>query len=222
MSCLSIIIPARPDEPALKGLLAQLDGDPRAREVLVMSEGSRAASLNAGARKATGCLLWFLHADSRLAPDTLDALMSAHSRHRRALHFFDLRFDAAAGPLVRLNEIGANIRARFLGVPFGDQGLACSRDVFERLGGYEEGLAYGEDHVFVWRARQTGIPLNRIAATLLTSARRYKKTGWLKLTLIHQYRWIAQALPQVLMLLRSRSARVRRWILDRIDPGARA
>lgn len=222
MSPLSIIIPSRPDEPALAGLLAQLEGDARAREILVMSEGSRAASLNAGARKATGSLLWFLHADSRLAPDTLDALLSAHSRDHGALHFFDLRFDAEAGPLVRLNQAGANARARLLGVPFGDQGLACSQAVYGRVGGFDEGLAYGEDHVFVWRARQAGIPLDRIGAAVLTSSRRYKQAGWARLTLLYQYRWIAQALPEAMKLLRSRSAQARRWLLDRINPGARA
>jgi len=191
---LSIIIPARSDEPALPRLLAQLeDGAGEGCEILVMREGSRAKSLNAGAQRASGELLWFLHADSGLALDTIERLLSASRRHPGALLFFDLVFGGDGGSLVRLNQWGANFRSRLLRLPFGDQGLACRRAVFERIGPYAEKAPYGEDHLFVWQAHCAGVPLRRTGAPLVTSARRYSEQGWLTLTLLYQYRWPAQA-----------------------------
>ncbi len=91
---------------------------------------------------------------------------------------------------------GALFRSRALGVPFGDQGFCIKKTIFNKLGGFPEGLPYGEDHVFVWRARQQGIDLQPLGVKLYTSARKYKKHGWLKTTILTQYLWIKQALPE--------------------------
>jgi rSAM/selenodomain-associated transferase 1 len=92
-----------------------------------------------------------------------------------------------------INEIGCWIRSRLLGLPFGDQGFCLSRIHFERIGGFPEDVAYGEDHVFVWRAKQNGIALKAIKAILKTSARRYRDQGWLKTTLLFYKLWTRQA-----------------------------
>jgi len=201
---LSVIVPAAGEEPALPALRECLAGDPRVGELLVKSEGSRAASLNAGAREAAGELFWFLHADSSLSPETIPALVKAARDEAEALLFFDLAFDDAGGPLPRLNAAGANLRSRLLRLPFGDQGLACRRAVFERIGPFPEDAAYGEDHLFVWRAHRAGVPVRPVGAPLVTSARRYRAQGWLRLSLLYQYRWLAQALPQAGKLLAER------------------
>jgi hypothetical protein len=204
MDDISVIIPVRPDEPALPALLAQLEGQPGLCEILVMNEGSRAKSLNAGALRAKGAILWFLHADSRLEGDSIEKLRLAFHRQPDALHYFDLVFDDAAGFWVKLNQWGAFWRSRLLSVPFGDQGLACSAKIFARCGPYDEACAYGEDHLFVWQARRAGVRLHPIAAPLLTSARTYRDKGWLRLTLLYQFRWIKQAAPEAWALLWSR------------------
>lgn len=190
---LSVIIPVRAGEPALPTLLARLERESAVHEVLVMQEGSRAKSLNAGAARATGELLWFLHADSGLAEDSVARLLAAAERHPEALLFFDLSFARDGGKLMRLNEWGANRRSRWLKLPFGDQGLACRRDVFAKIGPYREDAAYGEDHLLVWQAHCAGSPLVPVGAPLMTSARRYAEEGWLRLTLLYQYRWLGQA-----------------------------
>jgi len=191
---LSIIIPARESEPALPALLTRLEQESVVHEVLVMQKGSRARSLNAGATRATGELLWFLHADSGLAEDSVTRLLAAAERHPEALVFFDLAFSADGGALMRVNQWGANRRSRWLKLPFGDQGLACHRAVFERLGPFPEDAPFGEDHLFVWQAHCAGVPVRPVGAPLVTSARRYIEVGWLRLTLLYQYRWILQAL----------------------------
>ena len=190
---LSVIIPVRSGELALPALVARLERDAAIREVLVCKEGSRPKSLNAGAARASGDLLWFLHADSGLEGDSVERLLEAAKRHPDAVLFFDLVFARDGGALIRLNQWGANLRSRLLKLPFGDQGLACRRETFKRIGPYPEGAPYGEDHLFVWQAHCAGVPLVPVGAPLVTSARRYAETGWLKLTLLYQYRWLAQA-----------------------------
>ena len=59
-----------------------------------------------------------------------------------------VKFDGLA---MQLNAAGANLRSRWLGLPFGDQGLVLPRASFERLGGFDPALRYGEDHALVWR-----------------------------------------------------------------------
>jgi len=204
---LSVIIPARPHEPALPDLLALLNGLDGIDEILVRSDGGRAASLNAGAKEARGDLLWFLHADSRPGPDCIERLRAAHARAHGAVLYFDLEFEADAAPFTRLNQAGGNLRSRLLRLPFGDQGLACSRAVFEVIGPYRTDAAYGEDHLLIWSAHRHGVPVRPVGAALRTSARTYREHGWLRLTLLYQYRWIAQAAPQFLAMLRDRRNR---------------
>ena len=94
-----------------------------------------------------------------------------------------------------MNAAGANLRARWLGLPFGDQGLLLPRACFEALHGFDEQAAYGEDHLLVWAARRAGLPLRHIPAVLETSARKYARHGWLRTTWRHWRLTVAQAWP---------------------------
>ena len=222
MTQLSVIIPLAPNEAAWKSLLTDLDKLPDGMEILfVQSENSntnmpnktpvlaekeirilvnkqpgRAAQMNAGAAKAQGKYLWFLHADSKFGPNTLTALLRVIEHHPHSLLYFDLAFLKDASFLMCINNWGVYFRSRVLKLPFGDQGFCISKAQFTRLGGFPDSLPYGEDHVFVWKARQQGIRIQSTGARLYTSARKYKKHGWLKTTLLHQYLWMKQAWPE--------------------------
>jgi Glycosyltransferase like family 2 len=204
LSQLSIVLPVGPGDDAWPPLYAALseraaaaellpvfaEGDPRTVPACALrSPRGRAQQQNAGARAARREWLWFVHADTRLTPETLPALREFLQRGEPALGWFRLRFDAGdAGALrwkMRANAAGANWRARRLGLPFGDQGLLIPRLEFDRLEGFDTGLAYGEDHALVWRARRAGLPLREIDAALVTSARKYIAHGWLRTTLHH-------------------------------------
>lgn len=201
---LSVVIPLGPGERAQLGLLPQLGALPADSEiVLVGAEGDsppcppgidatrlrappgRARQLNAGCRAARGRWLWLLHADSRLLPGTLDALERFLAEDQDALGYFDLRFANDGPALVRLNQWGAFLRSRWLGLPFGDQGFIIRRERLAALGGFDERAEFGEDHLLVWRARQTGLPLRPLRAPIQTSARKYAERGWLATTLGH-------------------------------------
>ena len=226
---LSVVVPVAPGDDAWRALLPDLATIVGAEVIftathaLTAAEGSvvgaalssgswswlvtpqgRARQLNAGARAAVRDHLWFLHADSRFAPDTVAALQSAMRAAPGALHYFDLAFLPDGPRAVALNAIGARLRSRWLGMPFGDQGFCIRRTVFDSLGGFDEGVSYGEDHLFVWRARRTGIAVRATGGTLRTSARRYSDRGWARTTLRHVLLTARQALPEWLALVRQR------------------
>lgn len=201
----SIVIPVGPGDTTWAPLLAALRKNAAEAELLpVFAEGDfqhtppgaifapagRATQQNAGADAAQREWLWLVHADTRLTAEALPALRSWLAREERALGWFRLRF-ADDGPqplglrLVRSNARGANWRARVLGLPFGDQGLILPRADFDRLGGFDETLTCGEDHALVWRARRAGLPLAAIDAELITSARKYADSGWLRTSVRH-------------------------------------
>lgn len=187
--------------PGSEVILARADGRPREVPAgwpagtafrQVEAPRGRARQMNAAARAARGRWLWFLHADSRLAADSLPALLRFLGRGEAAMGWFDLSF--RDGPrLARLNAWGANRRSALLGLPFGDQGLVLPAADFARLGGYDEGAAYGEDHLLVWAARRGGLPLKRVGAGLSTSARKYARHGWGATTWLHWRLTVLQA-----------------------------
>jgi hypothetical protein len=213
---LSVIVPVGPGDQAWRSLLGDLAVlDHRAEVILVATPADRARPAgklepcpettirwlevpagrarqqNAGAAAARGHALWFLHADSRVPAATMAAALRFAGR--AAVGYCDLRFQADGPRLVWLNAVGAHIRSRWLGLPFGDQGLILPRDTFEALGGFDESLRAGEDHALIWTARRARIPLVPLRAPVLTSARRYAEQGWWRTTARHVRLTIAQA-----------------------------
>ncbi len=192
----------------LAGAEARPAAVPDSRNVrwIVVPRG-RARQLNAGARAARGDWLWFLHADSRLDASTVPALARALGAvgggGREAVYYFDLAFLPDGPRLMRLNALGAWARSRWGKMPFGDQGLCVPRVVFARLGGFDASAPYGEDHLFVWRARQAGVAVRPARGRLWTSARRYHDAGWLRTTARHVRLTARQAWPEWVKLMRA-------------------
>lgn len=201
---LAIVIPAGPGDRTWEGLLPQLAAA-RAREVmLVLAQGDdevmgalpanvtllrsaagRARQLNAGATRTDADWLWFLHADSRIVASTLDALHRFVDADETAIGYFDLRFLHDGPRLMFLNALGAHMRSRLLGLPFGDQGLLMPRRVYDAIGGFDEHVGAGEDHAAIWAARALDIPLRALRAPVYTSARKYAQRGWWATTRDH-------------------------------------
>jgi hypothetical protein len=205
---LSIIIPVGPGEPAPENLLANLQQVPGEIEILIATAGSvpwtvpepvrqiecaqgRGRQQNAAARQATGHHLWFVHSDCSIAATAAEKIKGFLDRHDAALGYCSLQFADDGPALTRLNAVGANLRSRWFGLPYGDQGLCLPRDCFERLGGFREDLNRGEDLDLVVRAKLTGLPVRPMGIDIQTSARRYREQGWLKTTIKHQVAAVA-------------------------------
>lgn len=170
---------------------AKMPGD-----VLFAPRG-RGAQQNAGAAAATRPWLWFLHADSMPSAGAFDAMRDFVARNEPALGWFRLRFvDEGVRDLryrMRINAAGANWRSRWLDLPFGDQGLTLPTAAFERLGGFDATMPYGEDFALAKRAKRSGLPLHELPAFLDTSPRKYAKRGWLRTTARHLQLTVALA-----------------------------
>jgi hypothetical protein len=175
----SVIVPLASGEAEPRDLIALL---PQDFEIILARGGTRATSMNEAAAIVKGRYLWFIHADTILAPDAVRALQRLLPRED-AILYFDLRFDS--GLLMRLTELCVHFRSRVLGLPFGDQALCLSRQTFSTLGAYDERVIHGEDHLLVRKAHRAGIAVAPVGATLVTSARKYRRNGWFRTTWQH-------------------------------------
>jgi len=214
---LSVIVPLAPAEIEWPTLLRELAALPPSSEIILVHSAAvppqiepalpgmrvqhtacapgRAHQQNHGASLAHGRWLWFVHADSRLQPHTLPALERFIRRDEPALGFFELAFRRDGPRLAALNAWGANLRSRWLKLPFGDQGLPLPASQFAALGRFDETVNFGEDHLLVWAAHHAGLPIVAVGATLQTSARKYAQHGWLRTTLRHWKLTLQQAWP---------------------------
>ena len=148
---------------------------------VVRCERGRGRQLNAGAERAGGEVLLFLHADTSLPARFETRVREIVERPGVAAGAFDLRIDGH-GDRYRLIERGVAIRSRYLGLPYGDQALFMTTETFQSVGRYPEFPAM-EDFELVRRLRRIG----RIAIAaehVVTSARRWSKRGvWRTTTL---------------------------------------
>jgi rSAM/selenodomain-associated transferase 2 len=146
---------------------------PLADHVLTASRG-RAMQMNAGAARAKGEMLLFLHADTRL-PDAADALIvDGLKRRRRGWGRFDVTI-ASRHPLLRVVERFMNLRSRLTGIATGDQAIFVNRSLFTAAGGYPE-IPLMEDVALSKRLKRFGPPLC-LRHHLTTSGRRWEKHG---------------------------------------------
>jgi rSAM/selenodomain-associated transferase 2 len=147
---------------------------------VVSAPRGRAVQQNAAARRATGDVLLFLHADSWLAPEGSGQIAAALEDPRTLGGAFRHRIEAP-GLVYRLIERGDSLRVRLLRLPYGDQGIFLRRETFFRLGGFPE-TRLMEDVLLMRRLRKVSrIPL--LPGPLYTSARRWEKHGPVRQTL---------------------------------------
>jgi rSAM/selenodomain-associated transferase 2 len=141
---------------------------------LVSSARGRARQMNAGAAAATGDVLLFLHADTRLPAGASDAIRRALGDSRVTHGRFDVRFD---NPRAVFRVIAGlmNLRSRATGISTGDQAIFVRRATFARLGGYAE-IPLMEDIELTRRLKRVG-PQAALRLRVTTSARRWERDG---------------------------------------------
>jgi len=146
----------------------------RERGLTVVTEGAtRAAQMNAAAREASGQILCFLHADSRLPPLAHASIAAAAQDAGVVGGNFCLRFHGDDRFSRFLTVVYAVLR-RF-GFYYGDSSVWVLREAFERLGGYRP-LAIMEDYDFVRRLGRLGLT-RCLPGPALTSPRRWQEMG---------------------------------------------
>jgi rSAM/selenodomain-associated transferase 2 len=145
--------------------------------------GGKALQMNAGAEAAHGDILLFLHGDTRLAPGFASKVRQTLNQPGVAAGGFSLKINGK-GYGLRIIEWLANFRSRFLQMPYGDQGIFVTAEIFSAVGKFPE-LPVMEDFELVRRLKRRGrITILPLAAT--TSSRRWDKLGLLRTTVINQ------------------------------------
>jgi rSAM/selenodomain-associated transferase 2 len=145
----------------------------RADQVISAPRG-RALQMNAGAEKACGDVLLFLHADTRLPADADHIVLNGLARSGRAWGRFDVRIDGDSPLLVAVAWL-MNIRSRLTGIATGDQAIFVRRDAFRSVGGFPP-IALMEDIALSKRLKRVSRPLC-LRACAVTSGRRWDKNG---------------------------------------------
>jgi rSAM/selenodomain-associated transferase 2 len=141
---------------------------------IVLAPRGRAIQMNAGAEKATGDVLLFLHADTRL-PDHADhVILAGLERSGRAWGRFDVRIEGKH-PLLLLVAWLMNLRSRLTGIATGDQAIFVKREVFTAAGGYPA-IELMEDIALCKHLKRVSRPLC-LRERVITSGRRWEKHG---------------------------------------------
>lgn len=133
----------------------------------------RGGQIMRGVKASSAEWLLILHADTHLSEGWTESALRHMNADPERAGYFRLRF-RTTGPTQRLVAGGANLRARVLDLPYGDQGLLISRNLLEKIGGFPD-LPLMEDVALADRLRGR---LTRLDADALTSAERYLHDGW--------------------------------------------
>jgi hypothetical protein len=170
---ISVIVPVRGDGSETRSRFTRFERPPESELLIADGGGSRGTRLARAAGQARGEVLFFLHADSSPPDDVLGII-------RRTMDAgadggaFSLAYEGSARGM-RWIAWWANRRSRVARLPFGDQGIFCSRDAYLRAGGFRD-LPICDDLDFVLRLRHAGRFVIRPEKTV-TSARRYREVG---------------------------------------------
>ena len=199
----SVVIPAYNEEQHIEGALRSVRRQGVPAQIIVVENGSRdgtaaiarqhadvvldyperlgySRARNVGAKVATGELLVFLDADSRMAPGALEAIVADVRR-------------GAFGTVRGVPDPPEPRYCLFMATKFWWQRLGlyrgvlggllfCDRELFDRIGGFDEGLAIDELRRFTRDASQLGGKYSIVArARASTSMRRFANVGFLSL-----------------------------------------
>lgn len=148
---------------------------------LLHSGKGRSLQMNKGGFSAKGNILFFLHVDTMISPDTLLAIEDAVNNGGFIGGCLTQRIDRDA-LIYRLIEGQGNIRARRHKIFYGDQGIFVKKDMFERIGGFPE-VPIMEDTLFTQQLRKMGQTVV-LPDRITVSARRWEKRGIIKTTLL--------------------------------------
>jgi rSAM/selenodomain-associated transferase 2 len=148
---------------------------------VVSAPRGRALQMNAGAEIASGDVLLFLHADTRLPADAEHIVLNRLERSGRSWGRFDVKIDGR-NPLLAVVAAFMNIRSRLTGIATGDQAIFVRRDAFRAAGGFAA-IPLMEDIALSKRLKRVSPPLC-LRECVVTSGRRWENHGVLNTVLL--------------------------------------
>ncbi|HXK26913.1 MAG TPA: TIGR04283 family arsenosugar biosynthesis glycosyltransferase [Candidatus Binatia bacterium] len=141
---------------------------------VLMTGPGRARQMNRGALDATGDILLFLHADTRLPASAFRDIESALSDARCLGGRFDVELDSDRW-LLKAVGFMISLRSRLSKVGTGDQAIFVRREILAELGGFPD-MPLMEDIAFCRMLRRAG-KVACLRSKVVTSARRWEADG---------------------------------------------
>jgi rSAM/selenodomain-associated transferase 2 len=167
-----------------------VDGDPQGSTLKQISNTGvkkilcpkgRARQMNCGAAKASGDILIFLHADTRLPENALKKIDTILEDKAIVGGAFDLGIDSDRFAF-RIIEKMASWRSRLTRIPYGDQAIFIRRDYFLALSGFKD-IPLMEDVELMQRVRRNQGKIFILKEKVKTSPRRWESEGIIYCTL---------------------------------------
>ena len=159
-------------------------------DLVIAGPRGRARQMNAGADKAHGDMLWFLHADTRVPDEAIQQLIAAVDAGK-LWGRFDVRL-SGSHIMFRLIERMMNLRSCLTGVATGDQGIFVQRALFESVGAFPD-LPLMEDVALSKLLKKNASPVC-LGTRLITSSRKWEQQGVFRTILLMWYLRLAYAL----------------------------
>ncbi|WP_296699244.1 TIGR04283 family arsenosugar biosynthesis glycosyltransferase [Algoriphagus sp.] len=196
---ISVIIPTYNEAKNLKGLIPKIFdyGGEFVYEVIVVDGGSsdetveiakslgakviqtqkrsRAHQLNVGFKISKSVILYFIHADTRPVPSFSADILDYYFQGKEAA-CYRYAFDKDSF-LLKINSFFTRFNGIFAGG--GDQTLYITRNLLDRLKGFDEKYVIMEDFDLAKRIRKVS-KLYVFPREIKVSARKYESNGWLR------------------------------------------
>jgi len=141
--------------------------------IFISGDAGRGTQLHNGALKTNAPWILFIHADTILSKDWPNAAFEHITKYKDA-GYCKLAFDDN-GFMPKIISLGANLRSHLFGLPYGDQCLLISRELYNEIGGYLK-IPLMED-VAMAKALKGRLRVMPIKA--ITSSERYRAEGWI-------------------------------------------
>ena len=156
-------------------------------DALLSAPPGRSSQMNAGAQRAHGDVLLFLHADTQLPADSIEQLSHAIAEGA-GWGRFDVRISGRAWMFGVVSWL-MNKRSRLTAIATGDQAIFVERVLFEGVGGFPA-QALMEDIELSKRLKRLQKP-HCLPGPAVTSGRRWEKHGvWKTIFLMWRLRWL--------------------------------
>ena len=141
----------------------------------IVAPKGRSRQMNAGAAVASGDILLFLHADTRLPENTPQKISSVMGQGRYVAGAFDLGIDSSSLAIKIIARASA-LRSRLTRIPYGDQAIFIARDYFQKIGCFKD-IPLMEDVELMRRIKRIGDKICIFRDRVSTSPRRWEQEG---------------------------------------------
>ena len=140
--------------------------------ILISSDRGRATQMNLGKQKATGTILYFLHADS-FPPNGFDQLIINEVKKGNLAGCFKMKFNHHHWWLKLASWL---TKFKWRACRGGDQSQYITKELFKEIGGFNEHYMIYEDNILInelYKRNQFKV----IQKSIVTSARLYERKG---------------------------------------------